>query len=43
MSAASSSLEEPPPVWHRSGDLILDEGLTLGQILGLLLRRIIRR
>ncbi|WP_279596214.1 hypothetical protein [Actinomyces bowdenii] len=43
MSAASSSLEEPPPVWHRSGDLILDEGLPLGQILLLILRRIARR
>ncbi|BDA63569.1 hypothetical protein [Actinomyces capricornis] len=42
MSAATSSLEEPPPVWHRSGDLILDDGLPLKQILLLLARRIVR-
>lgn len=43
MSAASSSLEEPPPVWHRSGDLLLDQGLTLGQVLAALLRRLCKR
>ncbi|WP_156907648.1 hypothetical protein [Actinomyces slackii] len=43
MSAATSSLEEPPPSWHRTGDLDSEHRLGLGQVLMIVVRELLGR